>query len=72
MAGAKGFFPMPLAVCGYFNTIRFPLKKKNCNRTNKPMTEFSEFVEDMELVDHHLSGGTFTWRKGDRHGIAAR
>lgn len=36
------------------------------------MTEFSEFIEDMELVDLHLAGGTYTWMKGDRHDIAAR
>lgn len=44
-------------LCGDFNTTRHPLEKKNCNRISKAMIDFSEFIEDMELVDPELIGG---------------
>ena len=49
--------------------MRYPTEKKNCNRINKGMTDF---IEDMELVDPELSGGKYTWKKGDRHTTASR
>lgn len=52
--------------------MRFPSEKKNCNRFTRGMFDFSEFIEDMELEDLQLSGGRFTWKKGERHDIAAR
>lgn len=36
------------------------------------MVEFLDFVEDMELIDLHLEGGSYTWFKGDNHVIASR
>ena len=29
------------------------------------MSEFSSFIEEMEMVDPPLCGGSFTWRKGE-------
>ncbi|WMV19032.1 hypothetical protein MTR67_012417 [Solanum verrucosum] len=52
--------------------MRYPSEKKNCNRINKGMTDFSDFIEDLELVDPELSGGKYIWKKGDRHTTAAR
>lgn len=54
-------------LCGHFNTTRHPSGKKSCNRINKAITDFSEYIEDMELVDPELVGGRYTCRKGDRH-----
>lgn len=59
-------------IAGDFHVVRFPSEKKNCNRITKSMENFSDFIEDMELVDPPLIGGSFTWRKGDRHVTAAR
>lgn len=42
---------------GYFKTTRFPSEKKG-TRTTKSMTDFSDFIEDMGLVDLALMGGT--------------
>lgn len=36
------------------------------------MGEFSECIEDMELIDLPLDGGTYTWFKGDNHTAASR
>lgn len=49
-----------------------PTERKRCLRINKAMTDFSEFIEDIELRDFEFKGGKYTWRKGDRQGIATR
>ncbi|WMV44670.1 hypothetical protein MTR67_038055 [Solanum verrucosum] len=72
LGAVRGLFNGPWVVAGDFNVVRFPSEKKNCNRFNKEMEEFSEFIEDMELQDLPLVGGKFTWRKGDGYDIAAR
>ncbi|XP_070047419.1 uncharacterized protein [Nicotiana tomentosiformis] len=51
LASARGLFDGPWVVCRNFNTVRFPLEKKNYSRFTRAMTEFSNFIEDMELVD---------------------
>nr|XP_009781800.1 PREDICTED: uncharacterized protein LOC104230638 isoform X1 [Nicotiana sylvestris]XP_016465708.1 PREDICTED: uncharacterized protein LOC107788542 isoform X3 [Nicotiana tabacum] len=72
LAGARGLFNGPWVVCEDFNAVRYPSEKKNCSRITRAMMEFSSFIEDMELVDLQLAGGDYTWRKGDKHVIAAR
>nr|XP_009767855.1 PREDICTED: uncharacterized protein LOC104218933 [Nicotiana sylvestris]XP_016468821.1 PREDICTED: uncharacterized protein LOC107791296 [Nicotiana tabacum] len=72
LAGARGLFDGPWVVCGDFDTVRFPSEKKNCNRITRGMKDFTDFIEDMELVDMQLAGGNYTWRKSDNHNIAAR
>lgn len=49
------------AVCGDFNVTRFPSEKKNCSRRTPTMIDFSDFIEDMELLDLQLERGSFTW-----------
>ncbi|WMV40484.1 hypothetical protein MTR67_033869 [Solanum verrucosum] len=72
LGATKGLFTGPWVLCGDFNTVRYPSEKYNCNRINRAVTELSEFIEDMELMDLDLAGGEFTWRRGDRHFTAAR
>uniref|UniRef100_M0ZKV5 Non-LTR retroelement reverse transcriptase n=1 Tax=Solanum tuberosum TaxID=4113 RepID=M0ZKV5_SOLTU len=36
------------------------------------MTEFSECIEELELVDPPLFGGSYTWRRGEGHQTASR
>lgn len=62
LAGARGLFEWSWLVCGDFNKVRFPSEKKNCNRISRAMNEFSEFIEDVELVDLQLARGNYTWR----------
>ncbi|WMV15422.1 hypothetical protein MTR67_008807 [Solanum verrucosum] len=72
VGSARGLFNGSWAVCGDFNTVRFPSEKKNCSRITKSMTDLSDFIEAMSLLDLQLAGGRYTWRKGDKHDIAAR
>ncbi|CAN4116718.1 unnamed protein product [Withania somnifera] len=50
----------PWAVCGDFSICRFPSEKRNCQRRFNAMVEFSDTLEDLELIDLPLEGGTFT------------
>lgn len=50
----------PSVICGDFNTTRHPSEMKNCHRITKAMSDFSEFIEDMELMDLDLKGGKYT------------
>ncbi|WMV11645.1 hypothetical protein MTR67_005030 [Solanum verrucosum] len=36
------------------------------------MTDFSKWIDEMELHDPHLCGGNFTWFRGPNHHSAAR
>jgi len=72
LADIRGLMDGPWAVCGDFNVCRFPSEKKECNRLNSAMREFSECIEDMDLIDLQLSGGRYTWYKGDNHITASR
>ncbi|WMV35468.1 hypothetical protein MTR67_028853 [Solanum verrucosum] len=49
--GSEGLINGPRVVAGDVNVVRFPFEKKNCNKFNKKMEEFSEFIVDMELQD---------------------
>lgn len=71
VGSARGLFEDPWLVSGYFNTVRFP-SEWNCSRTSRAMTDLSDFIEDMGLLDPHLVAGKYTWRRGDRHDTATR
>ena len=45
--------------------MRYPSERTNCDRLTGAMLEFSSFIEEMEMVDPLLCGGSFTWRKGE-------
>ncbi|WMV29117.1 hypothetical protein MTR67_022502 [Solanum verrucosum] len=62
----------PWVVGGDFNVIRYPAERSNCSRINGTMTEFSECIEELELVDPPLFGGSYTWRRGEGHQTASR
>ncbi|KAG5575541.1 hypothetical protein H5410_055675 [Solanum commersonii] len=72
LGAVRSLFDGPWVIAGDFNVVRFPSEKKNCIRINKAMEDFSDFIEDMELEDPPLIGGSFTWRKGDNYDTAAR
>lgn len=57
---------------GDFNISRFPSEKRNSTRRSLAMEDFSNFIEDMSMMDPQLEVGTFTWFKGDDHRIASR
>ena len=49
---------------GDFNVVRFPGERNRDGRLTGPKRRFSQVIEDLELKDLTLRGGTFTWRGG--------
>lgn len=72
LADVRGLMDGTWAVSGDFNICRFPSGKKEGSRRNSAMREFSDRIEDMDLIDLQLSGGIYTWYKGENHTTASR
>ncbi|KAH0689225.1 hypothetical protein KY289_016583 [Solanum tuberosum] len=53
----RGLLKGPSAICGDFGVCGLQLEKRNCNKRSSAMQEFSNFIEDMELIDTQLEGG---------------
>jgi len=51
---------------------RYASEKKSCTRRTLGMREFSDLIEDLNLIDLQLENAKFTWFKGDNHQIASR
>jgi len=68
----RGLIEGPWAVCGDFKEARYVSEKRNCIRRTIGMREFSDLIEDLNLVDLQLENAKFTWFKGDNHLIASR
>jgi hypothetical protein len=55
----------PWCIFRDFNVIRFSSERLRCRRLTPPMLDFSDFIEDLNLVDLPLGGGgRFTWSSG--------
>ena len=68
----RSVFEGPWAVCGYLNIIRYPSEKRNCKRRTLDIIEFSDLIEDMDMVYLQLVGGNYTWFKGGNNNVASR
>lgn len=56
----RGLMEGPWAVCGDFNVTRYTSEKRNCNSRTKGMMVFSNFIEDMKLIDLPLQEDNYT------------
>lgn len=65
-------FNGPWMICGEFNVTKYPSERTNCGRLNSAMSDISACIEELELIDPPLFGGSFTWRRGEDHGCASR
>ncbi|WMV33130.1 hypothetical protein MTR67_026515 [Solanum verrucosum] len=68
----RSLYEGPWVVCGDFNVIRYPSERTNCSSINGAMSEFYDCIEEVELIDPHLFGGSFTWRRRENHTTASR
>ena len=57
-------FSIPWCCFGDFNVVRFPSEWWGGSRLTPAMEKFSEFIEDLNLIDLPLEGGRFTWSSG--------
>ncbi|RVW24957.1 Transposon TX1 uncharacterized 149 kDa protein [Vitis vinifera] len=72
LAAVKGLWGDPWCIAGDFNAVRFPIEKSNGRQMSTMMRDFSGFIEEFELVDPPLGGGTFTWSGGEGGSLKAR
>ncbi|KAG5595642.1 hypothetical protein H5410_036874 [Solanum commersonii] len=72
LGAVRGLMEGPWAVCEDFNVCRFPTERRNCQMKSTAMVEFLDFIEDLELIDLPLEGGTHTWFRGDTNNVASR
>ena len=47
-----------------FNIVQFPSERLGATRITPAMEGFFEFIEDLNLVDLPLEGGSYTWSRG--------
>ncbi|CAN4125589.1 unnamed protein product [Withania somnifera] len=56
LSAVRDLMEGPWAICGDFNIVRFPTKKRNFKRRSIAMVEFYDFIKDMNLIDLQLEG----------------
>ncbi|XP_047306312.1 uncharacterized protein LOC124909703 [Impatiens glandulifera] len=68
LSKVSSLWDLPIIFAGDMNQVRDPSKRKGARRYTSRMSEFSNMIEDMELVDLPLEGGQFTFRRGNGSG----
>ena len=54
----------PWCIGGDFNVIRFPKERNRVGKISSSMRRFSHIIDELELKDLPLQGGSFIWRGG--------
>ncbi|KAG2667198.1 hypothetical protein I3760_15G101200 [Carya illinoinensis] len=61
LSGLHSWWDLPWCIGGDFNIVRFPSERSGDSRLSSAMSEFSDIIFDLNLVDLPLIGGPFTW-----------
>ncbi|KAG6633254.1 hypothetical protein CIPAW_12G035100 [Carya illinoinensis] len=61
VAGLHSWWELPWYIDGDFNVVRFPSERLGDSRLRPAMSNFSDCIFDLGLVDLPLMGGAFTW-----------
>ena len=64
LVGIQQYWRISWCCIGDFNIIRFPSERRDETRLTLAMEKFSEFIEDLNMVDLPLEGGSYTWSSG--------
>ena len=64
LIGIQQLWDVPWCYIGDFNIIHFPSERLGGSRLTPVMENFSEFIEELNLIDLPLEGGSYTWSSG--------
>ena len=64
LIGIQQYWDVPWCYIRDFNIIRFPSEWLGGLRLTLAMETFSEFIEELNLIDLPLEGGSYTWSSG--------
>ena len=64
LVGVQQYWNVPWCCIRDFNIVHFPSEWLDNSRLTLAMELFSEFIEDLNLIDLPLEGGSYTWSSG--------
>ena len=64
LMGIQQFWEVPWCYIKDFNIVRFLNEWLGGSRLTLAMENFSEFIEELSLIDLPLEGGSYTWSSG--------
>ncbi|XP_050278001.1 uncharacterized protein LOC126719499 [Quercus robur] len=72
LVGVQQYWNVPWCCFGDFNIVRFPSERRGGSRLTPAMEKFSEFIEDLNLIDLPLEGESYTWSNGTNQPSVSR
>jgi len=64
LVGIQQYWNIPWCCIGDFNIVRFASEQRGGSCLTSAMEKFSEFIENLNLIDLPLEGGRYTWSSG--------
>ena len=64
LGAVRGLWGKPWCIGGDFNVTHFPNERNREGRILSSMRKFSQVIDELELKDLPLQGGSYTWKGG--------